>query len=519
MPRPREAARPLLAALAIAAVSAVRVVVFGLLDRRPLYGGWEAPDLQRSMFYHYGLRGHLDWTFAEQVARDAFKPPLWYGGVPLLYSWDDSLHRLDYLLPNALCAGALVLGGFALGRRLGGPIAGLVSAALCAVLPGIAWRVAMIGVEPAHAALLVGSLLLLVGLVQSARDGAAADCVVRGVGLGVCIGAATLMKWNFVAYVTPPLVLSVLVVGREGLGRLGLGLLAAGGFAAAIFGPWALGFADLGEIFAQGADGEASQAGAGYYLSELAGRSLGLGGWAALVAAAFGLWRGISPTLGSAAPRPRVEAGILGAAVLALWLTHLAIPHKETRYLLPALPLLCALLGGAAARLAPLRGGGLALTLILLVGLGGSWIHPLLDEPATNHNWTDVLPAPIDEDYGVDGILAHPTLGERERTVVTFSLREEAIFPVLTFLQWELYGRNANPVLSRSSWPDVTLKACAFDLERSTHFLSNRTLNDQEEAALRSMGFERVVTVAPRVQDVGVLQLWALEERSEPRYR
>ena len=45
---------------------------------RPLLG-FEAADLQRSMFYHYGLRGHLDYGFLEQVGRDGFKPPLWYG--------------------------------------------------------------------------------------------------------------------------------------------------------------------------------------------------------------------------------------------------------------------------------------------------------------------------------------------------------------------------------------------------------------------------------------------------------
>jgi len=58
--------------------STLRVLLYGAVDRRPLLG-FEAADLQRSMFYHYGLRGHLDYGFLEQVGRDGFKPPLWYG--------------------------------------------------------------------------------------------------------------------------------------------------------------------------------------------------------------------------------------------------------------------------------------------------------------------------------------------------------------------------------------------------------------------------------------------------------
>ncbi len=519
MLRPMRDRRPLLVALVWAVLAAARVVLFALWDKRPLYGGWEAPDLQRSMFYHYGLRGHLDWTFAEQVARDAFKPPLWYGGVPLLNGWKDSLDRLDYLLPNAVCAAVLVLGGYALARRLGGAASGVIAAALCALMPGVAWRVGMIGVEPAHAALLVGALLMLVGLVQSARDGASVDCVVRGVGLGVCVGLGALMKWNFVAYVAPVGLVALGVAGREGLGRTALGLGVAGAMAAVLFGPWALSYADLGEILAQGASGEADGGGLGYYLVELARRGLGAAGWLMVLAGVGGAMVGGPPPVGEAAPRPRAEGAMIGAVVLALWALHLAIPHKETRYLLPALPLIAVLLAWPAGKLARAKAGMPILGFLLAVGAVDSWLVPLAAEAPANHGWEDILPAPVREDYGVEAVFAHPSLRSRERTVVTFSLRDEALFPVLTFVQWELYGRNPNPVLSRSSWPDVTSKAAAFDLERSTHFVANRDLDDQEQAALRSMGFERVVTVAPRVQDVGVLQLWALEARSNPRYR
>lgn len=517
LPAMRTPARSLLMASTLAALAAARVVLFAVLDRRPLFGGWEAPDLQRSMFYHYGLKGHLDWTFAEQVARDAFKPPLWYGGVPLLFGWKPSLAALDYLLLNALCAAALVIGGFYLARRLGGDRAGVLAAAVCAVMPGIAWRVVTIGVETAHAALLVLSLLALLGLVQSAREARTRDVALRGVALGLCVGAAALMKWNFVAYIAPPALLALVLSGRSALPRAVLGLGLAAFFAAVVFGPWALGYADLSDILAQGARGEAEGERAGYYVSELARRSLGWLGWLMVGAGAAGLVWGRQDPLH--APRPRYEALIVGAAVLALWLLHLWIPHKETRYLLPALPLVAVLLAWPAARLSEVRGGPVVLGVLLAVGAVQSWVMPWFEEPPADHAWSDVLPAPIADDYDIEAVLAHPSLRARERTVVTLSLRPEARFPVLTFLDWELYGRNANPVLARSDWPDVTSKACAFDLERSTHFLSNRQLDLHEESALRSMGFERIVTVKPRIQDVGVLSLWALEARSEPRYR
>ena len=518
----RTARRPLLIALALAALAAVRIVVFALRDARPLYGGWEAADLQRSMFYHYGLRGHLDWGFWEQVGRDGFKPPLWYGGVPLLYWWKDSLRALDYQVLNAGCAFLLVLGCFVLGRRLGGELSGVLAAALCAFLPGIAWRLPMIGVEPMHAVLLLGCVLAVVRLVDAARGGGAA--LRWGMALGGIVGIGALMKWNFAAYAVAPV--AVALVGMGGRGRKAAigGVAVAVTVAAALFVPWALGVADLADVLNQGATGESDGAGLGFYAGELGRRSLGVVGWLAVVVAAAGVAfreRSEAGRLGS------LEIPVVGAAVLGLWALHLFVPHNESRYLLPALPLLCVLLavpmGWLPARVpGPWLWGG-----VVLVGLVTSWVMPWLgavrDAAVLSEGelfaWDDVAPAPRLGDYGIGEVLSHPSLRARERTVVTTSLRGESYFPVLTFLNWELYGRNPNPVLSRSDWPDVTSKACAFDLERSTHFLSNRDLEIQEEGALRSMGFERVVTVTPWIQEVGTLQLWALEARSEPRYR
>ncbi len=502
--------------LALAALSALRVVVFALLDRRPLFGGWEAPDLQRAMFYHYGLRAHLDWTFAEQIARDGFKPPLWYGGVPLLFGWKDSLGALDFLLVNAAAMAATVLLVFALGRRLGGARGGLLAAATVALLPGVAWRIGMVGVEQTHMALLPFAVLACVALVEQAHRPQARTLGI-GVVLGLTVGVGLLVKWNFGAYIAGPALLA-LVFGLWGSPRAVLrGIVAAALVATAIFLAWLVPFADLADIVQQGVSGESGGEPASIYLRELVGPALGPGGWLLLGLALAGALFGAPPA--DRGPRPARDAAVIASAALGLLLLHALIPHKETRYLLPALPLLVALLAWPLGRLAA-RPRGPAVAWGGVVVLGAlSWGAPLLEAPADRFAWSEVLPAPIRDAYEIDALVAHPSLRERERTVVTFALTGQGRFPLLTFLHWELYGRNPNPVLSRSDWDDVTSKACAFDLERSTHFVAGRPLDPQEQAALRSMGFELVIRVLPRIDAVPELALWALAPTSAPRYR
>lgn len=502
--------------LALAALSALRVVGFALLDRRPLFGGWEAPDLQRAMFYHYGLRGHLDWTFTEQIARDGFKPPLWYGGVPALFGWKDSLSAVDFLLVNAVAMAATVLVVYALGRRLGGQSGGLLAAATVALLPGVAWRIPMVGVEQTHMALLPFAVLACVALVEQAHR-TRPRALPIGVVLGLTVGVGLLVKWNFGAYVAAPLLLALVLALRASPRAALVGLAAAVSVALATFLLWLLPFADLQDILQQGASGESGGEPASIYLRELIGPALGPGGLLLLGVAGAGVLIGAAPP--DRGPRPGRDALMIASAVLALAALHAVIPHKETRYLLPALPLLAALLAWPLGRLTERpRGALVAWAGVGVLGLL-SWVVPLSSPAADRYAWAEVLPAPVRDDYGLDSVLAHPSLRERERTVVTFALTGAGRFPLLTFLHWELYGRNPNPVLSRSDWDDVTSKACAFDLERSTHFLAGRPLDAQEQAALRSMGFEVVIRVQPRVDDVPELALWALESRSVPRYR
>lgn len=487
----------------IALVAALRVLLFAAVDQRPHYGNWESPDLQRAMHYHYGLRGSLDWTFLEQVGRDGFKPPLWYGGVPALFAWKPSLSAFDFLVPNALAAGLLVVLASALGRRVGGTAGGVVAATLAAALPGIAWRVTMVGVEPSHAVLLAASCLALVRLREEPER-----ALRWGTALGLLLGAGALMKWNFPAYVVLP---AAVALPGPSWRRVGLGLGVAAAWSLALFVPWAT-FADLGEVLRQGADEVSHDRGAAWLASaSLAGLGR-IGTLLALGAAVAAVLRRRDP----APPAPGRTAPILLAGVLGLLLVHLLIPHKESRYLVPAYPLAAAAVAGVVhlvrGRRLLVLGGALGLL------AAESLVLPLAQTSSARFSLEE-LPRPIPHDYGLDALVTHPSLRARERTVVTTSVGPVAYFPVLTLLSWELYGRNPNPVLTRSDWPDVTSGPCAFDLQRSTHFLSNRELSMHEELALRSMGFERVVTVAPDVPDLGDVTLWALVEGEEPRYR
>ena len=507
--------RARLALLLIATAAAARVVLFGILDRRPLYGGWEGSDLQRSMFYHYGLRGHLDWTFAEQVTRDGFKPPLWFGGVPALFGWKPSLSALDYLLVNAAAMGGAVVIAFALGKRLGGARGGLCAAALTAFLPGVAWRIGMVGVEPTHMVLLPAAVLALLALLHEAEHRSLKTAAPVGVVLGVLAGAGLLLKWNFGVYLVAPALVTLGLGLAAPVATIGALLLAAA-VAAALFGAWVVPFADLAEITASGVQGEVSDVGPAVFLAALR-EGFGPAGFGLVGLAGLGLVAGEPPR--DRGLRPRRAALVIAVTVLALLAVHAVIPHKESRYLLPAFPLLAALLGGPLGRIASVREGAWVAggTLVALAAL--SWVAPWSAPTRDQFAWKEVVPAPVADDFDLERLVTHPSLRDRDRTVVTFALAGEGRWVLLTFLQWELYGRNANPVLSRSDWDDVTSRACAFDLERSTHFVAGRALDDQEEAALRSMGFEVVIRVQPRIDDVPELALWALDPASAPRYR
>jgi len=186
------------------------------------------------------------------------------------------------------------------------------------------------------------------------------------------------------------------------------------------------------------------------------------------------------------------------ASVGSLVVIHTLIPHKEFRYLLPAMFPLAVLLGLGAGRLAEARGpaGGLAVALSLgwmtavtfvLPGLGGSdrseGDEGFVETPL--HLW------PSGDDHGIGALVTHPSLKRSPPATVLSSLTGPRSPELLTFLNWELYGRNAHPVLSLPNFSRLDSPETAYDLDRATHLILNRPLVPKEEEVLARRGFTR----------------------------
>ncbi len=494
----------LLAVVAVLAAAA-RLLRVAADHARPAQWA-EAADLQRMMFYHWGLRDHLGWGWWDQVARDGFKPPLWYGGVPLLGAGRPTLDAGFVAWTAAallLVLVALVWRGTAsVGRDR--TIAGPVAALLLVVLPGVAGRFPVAGVEPLHAVLLLGWVLVLRRLREPGLGAVA--------GAGALLGAGLLAKWTFGAYALGPWLFEV-VAARRDRRRLGR-LVGAGLLGAAVFSPWLL-VADPAAILAGVGDeptlARDPEGALLYYPRALAG-ALGVPGLAVLAGVAAGLRFG--PAHG---PRPaRADVGLLVAAIGSLLVVHALVPHKEARYLLPVLPLIVVL--GVAPLGSLLRPRDLAtvatavvLPLVASAGLlfsaGGVFFAEELR----------LLPDP--DDRGLDALVRHPSFAERPRSVVAYAVPEPSA-PMKTTIDWAFYSGNAAPVLGRRNHADLTERSAAFDLERATHVVTGRELNDQERAALSSLGFRREVEGASiDLQGFAVLSLWVLEPGRTPPKR
>ena len=497
--------------------STLRIILYGLLDRRPLIG-FEAADLQRSMFYHYGLRGHLDYGFIEQISRDGFKPPLWYGGVPLLFSWRDTMSSLDFLWVNAFALLVACLAVWLLGKRVGGELAGGLSVLCLCALPGLAGSATLIGVEMSQVAFFAWLMFLLVDL-----QGGSAD-VRRHLLFGGLFGLGMLAKWNLVIYLALPIAWTAWSLRPAGkvrprsLRHFGLALA----LSALIFLAWLVPCADLLAI-ARGAGGEASYPSvwsAGsllFYPRAVLHLTVGWAALPALLLAVLGLglgWRA------RAAERERRLAPAADRDLAALWLCGLAlfsslfllsfVPHKELRYLGPLLPSLAVLIGCGMAALcrARRRIGRLAIAAACSWMVTSTLVVPWTQLAATQNDATlhfeELRFAPHAEDYGLDFTVRDASLREAGFAIVTYSVVDLDS----SSLQWALYDRNEVPVVSRYNHVPATSDACRYDLVRSSHFVTNRVLSTAEVDTITGLGFELRSQSSPRIEYFGALQLW-----------
>ncbi len=273
----------------------------------------------------------------------------------------------------------LVFGTWALGNRLLGAPVGLAAGLMLLVAPGIRLNVEEYMLDLPLAAMVVVAAWTLVssdGFIR--RD--------TSLVFGVLAGAGMLTKWTFFLFLALPVVL-VLVSGlaassKESVpqsrrwGNFALALLAAGVVAAPYYLPILPILVNKTVVHAGGAaDGSASPftpAAALYYIEAL---PRVLFGWPLTITAAAGvlgfLWRGRETR--------RVRALLLTWALSLYAIFTFVVANKQSRYLLPWIPILLLMAaGGLVALWRRAAAGGALLAMGMLVvlpvtRLAGRW--------------------------------------------------------------------------------------------------------------------------------------------------
>ena len=498
------------------AVSAtLRVVVHGFLDKRPRFGGADASDLCALMFSHYALRGYGHWQLSSLVESIQYKPPLWYVGVAGLFAPAASLSYGPLLLTGALALALALWSTWRFAVHLGTPRAGLLGVFLLTCMPAVAGRVTILGVEPWHMAMTGGMLLGLLRLRQarsSRRDVLA---------LGGVVGAAMLMKWTFVALVIGPALLEgyAAIRGGDGTRDWRRRLAAAAAVAGGLFALWFVPFARIDRLLGGASDapthGALMSADSLLVFPMWMAQGLGVAGCFLTALAVYGATRGRAwtlpaPTLGC---RPTY---LLLASAAGLLLVHWIVPHKEPRYLLPAawcLAMLLALgldLMWQQGRLGKLLVGagclGLAASCYLLPVL-----LPGPPDDILRSQRLRLVPDP--SDHGLDALVRHESLQSPGPKFVLFSLEGARANELLTMINWELYGRNDQPIISLPSVVplDGESPTLWYGGQRwgATHLISNRDLPPNERTLLKERGFALTTTVDLPLPGPSPWSLWS----------
>lgn len=487
-------------ALAVAAVVATlavgRVLWFAFADERPHLGFAEGSDLQRSIAYHLGVRRWLDWNWLGQVVRDGFKPPLWFGGIPLLASGSPALRLPHFLVTHAALLALALAGTYRSAAARAGPHGGVLAVLLLATSPGPATSAVSLGTE----IVFVAAFSWLPFAFDAARAG-------RALPLALCICAAQLSKWTFVPYVLPTLLVSLFSAGRGTV-------LRACVFGGIPFVAWLLWAADLPLILAAaGAEPTYADPWSRQALTAIPRALLDQAGWPLVALMLLGVVsaRGSVRVAAPGTPAAADPSGLQATLWPVLWVValHTALPHKEPRYLAPLVPLLAVLAARAWVMPALGRGRPLLWAAPPIAFLG--WPH---QPPASDLHAPAALVAwPDPEDHGFADLASHPTFGAWDHAVLTFSIGPEQHFPLLAALQGELYLRGVRPLVPRYDHAHAWDPSCAYDLERSTHFVTNRDLDPDEVAALRTLDytpvFEQHLQLAGFSERARTVAVWA----------
>jgi 4-amino-4-deoxy-L-arabinose transferase-like glycosyltransferase len=283
----------------------------------------------------------------------------------------------------------LVFGTWMVGNRLLGPPAGLLAGLLLLAAPGIRLNAGEYMLDLPLAAMVV----LGVGVLLASDGFAHLD---RSLAFGAVCGAGMLTKWSYFLFLLVPVILALSfdLPGTSGeaaarsrrWAHFLLALLVGGVVAAPYYLPILPVLVNKTLVHAGGAaDGVPSPFSLASMLFHLEALPRKLFEWPLTITAGVGiaafLWRG-----GSAGPARRF---LLPWALGLYGIFTFAVANKQSRYLLPWLPILLlmaagglrALWGDGAAGRGWSRVAAGALTLLPVAGLSGGW------QPQTSGDW------------------------------------------------------------------------------------------------------------------------------------
>jgi dolichyl-phosphate-mannose-protein mannosyltransferase len=171
-----------------------------------------------------------------ELGPDATQPASNYSpGVPLLagglYGAAGGVHERMARLLLAAIGSLAILFAYLIGRRLSGPVAGLVGAAAIAVYPALLEYQGMLMGEPLAATLLSGAVLAMLW---------AGDARVRWLLPGALLGALALVRPEYVAIALPIAVVVLARRGWDGWRECGLDALVLLLGLVVIVGPWTI---------------------------------------------------------------------------------------------------------------------------------------------------------------------------------------------------------------------------------------------------------------------------------------
>lgn len=506
-----------LAALLVGALATARVAAFGFLDKRPHYGGAETGDLGVLMRNHMTFQDPDGFNLEHLLhlmRLEHHQPPLYYQGIPALFSPADHLTFGPLLVTNALALVVALWAAWKFGVHHGKPRLGLIAVLVMVSLRGVAGRFTVLGVEPWHMALLGVAFVLFLRLREP--DATRWQALL----LGGVIGAGLLLKLPFVAGLLGPLALEsgCALLGGPPARRWLRHLLLAGGVVvlllAAGFLPFTTGATDF-FLMARSEPTHPTIFSFDAVWSLVWWTMVGIGpiGFILFLLALWGAERGSllktpAPILGF---RPVV---LLVASIVTLGAIHWYIPHKELRYLLPAAWPFCLIMAiGLDALWADGRhgrravvGGILALflsTFVIPRGTAMSDINgpiiPLLYDPQVPHFLGMEDPAELEppllrlwidrSDYGLDNLVRHASFEELNRPTVLATFDDPTYTRLRDMLYWELYARNERPVLSLPKVDSLLGEAVKGQLMMATHLVTNRQLEREELRVLRAQRY------------------------------